>query len=113
MVRKVAADAPTAAPWHGVTLRPGDKVFLAVLAADRDPAAFVDPGRLDVAREPNPHLGFGWGLHHCLGAALARLEARIALQRLFERFPGMRRTSAARWGGGVVGRLVARVDVDL
>jgi cytochrome P450 len=113
MVRKVAADAPTDAPWHGVELRPGDTVFLAILAADRDPAVFVEPDRLDVAREPNPHLGFGWGLHHCLGAALARLEARIALQRLVERFPGMRRTSAARWGGGVVGRGVARVDVDL
>jgi cytochrome P450 len=107
MVRKTTE----AVRWHGVDLREGDTVFLVILAANRDPAVFADPDRLDIGRDPNPHLGFGWGLHHCLGAALARLEARIALRALFERFPGMERTGVAPWGGGVVGRGVGAVPV--
>jgi cytochrome P450 len=107
MVRKAAATNR----WHGVDVREGDTAFLVILAANRDPAVFAEPDRLDIARDPNPHVGFGWGLHHCLGAALARLEARIALRALFERFPEMQRTAVAPWGGGVVGRGVAAVPV--
>jgi pimeloyl-[acyl-carrier protein] synthase len=59
-------------------------------AANRDPAAFPDPGRLDLGRTPNPHVGFGGGAHFCLGAALARLEGRIAIGSLVRRFPGLR-----------------------
>ena len=60
--------------------------MLCVAAANHDPAAFDKPGDLDLDRDPNPHLTFGWGLHHCLGAHLARLEARIALEALLAKY---------------------------
>jgi cytochrome P450 len=82
MVRKVAIDHER----EGVQLRARDNVFLSIAAANHDPAVFAEPNVLDLARDPNPHLGFGWGLHHCLGANLARMEARVALARLVERF---------------------------
>ena len=107
MVRKATEDRP----WETADLHRGDTVFLVILAANHDPAVFADPDRLDVGRDPNPHLGFGWGLHHCLGAALARMEARVALRRLFERFPELRATTPVRWGGGIVGRGVAPYEV--
>lgn len=70
----------------GHTLEPGQNAFLAIVAANHDPDVFEHPGRVDLARDPNPHLGFGWGLHVCLGANLARLEARVALASLLRRF---------------------------
>ena len=107
MFRKVADDHV----WLGEQLHVGDSVMLGILAADRDPAVFAEPDRFDVGRDPNPHVAFGWGLHHCLGAALARLEARVALRRLFERFPRLAVAGVPRWGGGVIGRGVASVQV--
>lgn len=74
----------------GRTLRTGDRVFLCPAAANRDPAVFPDPDRLDVARNPGRQLGFGIGLHYCLGAPLARLEAGIAIPAAMRRFPAMR-----------------------
>jgi cytochrome P450 len=70
----------------GQTLQAGQNIFLGIVSANHDPAVFASPGEIDLTRDPNPHLGFGWGLHFCLGANLARLEARIALRTLFERF---------------------------
>jgi cytochrome P450 len=66
----------------------GQTVFLGVMAANRDPAVFADPDRLDLDR-PNArnHIGFGYGIHFCLGAALARLEVEIALDAIVRRFP--------------------------
>ena len=70
----------------GHALEPGQNVYLCVAAANHDPDVFDDPGTIDLLRSPNPHLGFGWGLHYCLGATLARIETRIAIRRLLERY---------------------------
>lgn len=67
----------------------GRIAVLCIAAANRDPAVFAQPDVLDIGRDPNPHLGFGGGAHFCLGALLARLEARIALRALAERLPGL------------------------
>jgi len=109
MVRKSTVERE----WYGQPVKAGDTVYLGILAADRDPAVFDDPDRFDPRRDPNPHFGFGWGLHHCLGAALARLEARIALRRLFERFPRLAPTDPYWWGGGLIGRAVSPVQVTV
>ncbi|HXT07195.1 MAG TPA: cytochrome P450 [Roseiarcus sp.] len=74
---------------EGVRLRKGERVGLLLGAANRDPAVFADPGRLDLARAPNPHVAFGAGIHFCVGAPLARREMRIALEVLFRRLPGL------------------------
>ena len=65
-------------------------VICLTAAANRDPAVFAEPRRLDLGRAPNPHVGFGGGAHFCLGAALARLEGRIAIGTLARRFPRLR-----------------------
>ncbi len=80
------------------TIGPGETIFFMLGAANRDPAAFHDPERFDVGRSPNAHLGFGAGIHYCIGAPLARLEAKIALGRLLERFPSLALAEAQpRW----------------
>jgi cytochrome P450 len=71
----------------GITIPAGEIVIPALLAANRDPACTTQPHTLDITRTDNPHLAFGHGIHHCLGAPLARLEARIALGSLLARFP--------------------------
>jgi len=79
-----------------VDLPAGTSVHMIVAAANRDPAQFPDPDRFDIARRPNRHLSFGLGVHICAGNALARLEAVIAFQRLFARFPEMQLMAPAR-----------------
>jgi cytochrome P450 len=75
---------------HGTKIRRGDRVVLLLAAANRDPAYFVDPDRLDATRENNKHIAFGAGPHFCLGAPLARLEGRLAFAALLRRFPNLR-----------------------
>ena len=74
----------------GQTIRRGEGVIVILGSADRDPARFPDPNRLDFAREDNKHVAFGRGSHYCLGAPLARLEAEIALTTVFRRLPRLR-----------------------
>jgi cytochrome P450 len=73
---------------YGQTIREGDKVTVWEASANRDEEVFPDPFRFDVARAPNNHVGFGHGVHFCLGAHLARLEIRITLEALLARFEG-------------------------
>ncbi|MDQ3763648.1 MAG: cytochrome P450 [Actinomycetota bacterium] len=74
----------------GVTIPAGEIVIPGLLAANRDPACTAEPDKLDITRIDNPHLAFGHGIHHCLGAPLARLEGRIALGSMLARFPRLR-----------------------
>ncbi len=91
VARVAAADVD----MHGRTIRAGQRVFAFVNAANRDPEAFADAEAFDLSRDPNPHLTFGHGIHFCLGAPLARLEARVAAVRLAERFPRIHLAIAA------------------
>jgi cytochrome P450 len=72
---------------HGTTVPAGSIILLINASANRDERRFADPDRLDVRREIDHHLSFGTGLHFCLGAALARLEGRVALEEVLARFP--------------------------
>ncbi|MFD2272898.1 cytochrome P450 [Undibacterium arcticum] len=71
----------------GVAMPAGTRITLCIGAANRDPAQFPDPDRLDLRRTPNRHLAFGSGIHQCAGMFLARLEARVAISRFLQRFP--------------------------
>jgi cytochrome P450 len=102
--------------FHGRALRRGDYVTGMLAAANADPARFVDPERLDVARSPNPHVAFGTGTHFCVGAQLARVETQVALERLFTRFPRLSLAAPAstlRYGGAIGFRALAALPVRL
>ncbi len=80
----------------GVQLRAGEKIAALLGAANRDPEVFADADVMDVRRDPNPHLGFGAGIHFCLGAPLARVELTASLPLLLERYPGLAPAGQAR-----------------
>jgi len=86
-VQRTARVASEDATIGGRTIRKGDMVMPFIGAADRDPAQFSDPDRLDLARGDNRHIAFGWGIHFCLGAPLARVEGQIAIDTLVRRLP--------------------------
>jgi cytochrome P450 len=73
--------------FHGQSLRRGDYIVAFLGAANADPARFPEPNKLDLSRSPNPHVSFGSGIHFCLGAQLARVEAQVGFERLFTRYP--------------------------
>jgi cytochrome P450 len=72
---------------HGVHLTAGERVFVMINAANRDPRAFEDPDRVDITRSPNNHLTFNYGPHFCMGAPLARLEGQVAIGEVLRRLP--------------------------
>ncbi|WP_171163222.1 cytochrome P450 [Streptomyces sp. I05A-00742] len=91
----------------GQRVAEGDPVLVVLAAADRDPERFADPDTLDLARSDNQHLGYGHGIHYCLGAPLARLEGRTALATLLRRLPDLRLSvdpDELRWRGGLIMR---------
>ncbi|MCV7430482.1 cytochrome P450 [Mycolicibacterium bacteremicum] len=81
----------------GCAIGAGQKVQVWEGSANRDPAAFADPDSFDITRKPNPHLGFGQGVHYCLGANLARLELRVLFEELFARFGAARLAAPVEW----------------
>ena len=87
----------------GTTIPKGAQVIICLAAANRDDDKFADPDSLDIDRQVSRHLAFGHGVHHCLGAPLARMEGRVALTSLLGRFPQLTLAIPAedlRWGHG-------------
>ncbi|QFR97741.1 cytochrome P450 [Streptomyces tsukubensis] len=99
----------------GQRIGAGDPVLVVLAAADRDPERFDRPATLDLARRDNPHLGFGHGIHYCLGAPLARLEGQTALSALLTRLPDLRlavEPEELRWRGGLIMRGLRTLPVE-
>ncbi|MBD3010591.1 MULTISPECIES: cytochrome P450 [unclassified Streptomyces] len=91
----------------GQRIAEGEPVLVVLAAADRDPERFAEPDVLDLTRRDNQHLGYGHGIHYCLGAPLARLEAQTAIATLLRRLPGLRLAldpDDLRWRGGLIMR---------
>jgi len=107
-VRVVAADYELG----GRTLRAGDRVFQMLAGANRDPAVFAEPDRFDISRGDNRHLTFGFGIHFCLGAPLARLEAQTAFPILLRRLAGLELAAAPDWSDSIVVRGLNRLSIS-
>jgi cytochrome P450 len=110
VVRRVREDAE----WHGAPMKQGQPVFCSIMAGNHDPRQFEDPDELKLDRQPNRHLTFGWGLHFCLGSQLARMEARILLPRLFDRYPDLELAvprEELQWQPTIVGRTLRALPV--
>jgi 6-deoxyerythronolide B hydroxylase len=89
----------------GVEIPPHETVHISFLAANNDPGVFPDPERFDIARDTRGHIGFGHGIHFCVGAPLARMESEIALRALLGRFSRLELTELAadlRWKSSIV-----------
>lgn len=98
----------------GRTVRKGESAIAVMAAANRDPDVFTDPNRFDITRPTKPsHVAFGQGIHYCLGAGLARLEARAALTHLVYRLPPDPGSLAARWRPLHVARGLDTLHVSL
>ena len=95
----------------GTALAAGTYIHFGIGAANRDPAEFTDPDRLDIIRTPNRHLAFGAGVHACAGMSLARMEGRVAIGKLAARFPGLRLDGDPVRGGRARFRGFAKLPV--
>jgi cytochrome P450 len=99
---------------HDKLMRKGDRVLLLMGAANRDPAKFQEPERFIPTRDPNPHLSFSHGIHFCLGAPLARMEAEMVFNELLRRFPKMKVKNTIRWEPRILGRSIAApIQIEL
>jgi cytochrome P450 len=106
--------ATTALSLGGQDVAVGDPVLVVLAGADRDPSRFDQPDLLDLTRRDNPHLGFGHGIHYCVGAPLARLEAQYALAALLRRLPDLALAADPadlRWRGGLIMRGLRQLPV--
>ena len=98
---------------HGQTIRPGERVFAMLNAANRDPRQFANPETLDIARKENRHLAFGQGIHFCIGAPLARMEAKLAITAILQRCPNLALQSMPlNWSNSLVLRGVQSLPVS-
>lgn len=98
---------------EGRRIRRGDRIFLMINAANRDPQQFRDSDRLDLRREDNRHLAFGYGIHFCIGAPLARLEAQLAIPTLLRRLPDLQlATKSLEWIDSLIFRGVRSLPVS-
>jgi cytochrome P450 len=96
----------------GVSVPRGAELALLFGSANRDPDAFAEPDRLDVGRDPNPHVSFGAGVHFCLGAPLARLELQTSFGTVLRRLPGLELVEEPAWGPGYVLRGLTELRVQ-
>ncbi|MDO3685474.1 cytochrome P450 [Micromonospora sp. C28ISP2-4] len=110
-VHFLARSAPAGVDLDGVPVDRDDNVLLLIAAANRDPARFPDPDRFDPRRDGPPSLAFGVGLHFCLGSAVSRLEGRLALPRLFARFPRLAVTQPYTYSGSLFLRGIDKLFV--
>ena len=97
----------------GVEMPAGTFITLAIAAANRDPAAFVEPDKLDIGRTANRHVAFASGVHVCVGLSIARMEGRVAVLRFLQRFPGYRLAGPAVRGNRARFRGFLRMPVDV
>ncbi len=99
--------------FHGHSFKRGDFIFVSLAGANRDPRANPDPESFDVRRETVNQIGFGYGIHLCLGITLARLEAKVAFEELLTRFPNMTLTSdTPTWGDTLIFRGLRKLEID-
>ena len=116
-------DGPTKAMWRqvvepveygGQRIGPGERVLLVQASANRDPRRFESPETFDIARRSNRHVGFGYSIHYCLGAAIARLESALGLGAFLERFPRVSlATDTFEWDPLILSRSLKRLPVRL
>ena len=116
-------DGPTKAMWRqvvdpveygGQRIEPGERVLLVQASANRDPRRFEAPEAFDIARSSNRHVGFGYSIHYCLGAAIARLEGVLGLGAFLERFPDVSfATDTFEWEPLVLSRSLKRLPIRL
>jgi cytochrome P450 len=98
--------------FGGVEFEPGDFAMLLIASANRDPDEFENPEQFDITRAPNNHLALGFGIHHCLGAPLARMEVQLALSSLLQRAPELAlATDEVQWKSNVILRAMEALPV--
>jgi cytochrome P450 family 142 subfamily A polypeptide 1 len=95
----------------GASIEAGDRIALVYPSANRDEDVFTDPDEVDLERDPNPHIAFGFGTHFCLGAHVARLSLRVALEELTARFTNLRPAAPPRYEANVFVKAVERFDL--
>ena len=99
---------------HGRQISSGDLLYVIIAAANRDPEVFTEPNRFNIRRAPaeNKHVAFGYGIHFCLGAPLARMEAPIAIRTLMTRFPKLRLNGEPNWKANMMVRFLEYLPVQ-